>query len=285
MKPIQPKYKNKMSSIKSEVMVHKQGEPSRFLTDDIAVEVPVALVYNYISHAVMMATPENLEEFAIGFSITEEIVNCRDDITHIHIHHGQDGMTVRLQISDDCYDKLKEKRRNLVGRTGCGLCGTETLKQAVRPTRQVEAPAISEQAIIGALKELKDKQALQLITGATHAVAWCDLQGKILLVREDVGRHNALDKVIGVLASSDTDTMTGFIVVTSRASYEMVQKCNRVGIGCLVAISAPTSLAIELSQQANLLLIGFARNQRYVIYNDPNEYYQQQAHLALQGQI
>lgn len=279
MKSIQQN--KKPVSIESDVVIHQSGHQSQYLLDDIAVEVPVALVYNYISHAVMMATPENLEEFAIGFSITEEIVSSREDISHIHVHHGEKGITVRLQISDDCYEKLKGRRRNLVGRTGCGLCGTESLKQAVRPIRPVVAPYVAESAIQSAIATIRHHQLLQQLTGATHAVAWCDINGEIQFVREDVGRHNALDKVIGALKSTSADVENGFVLVTSRASYEMVQKCSQAGIGCLVAISAPTSLAIELAQQANLLLVGFARNQRHVVYHDPHHLYQQQTRLAL----
>jgi FdhD protein len=259
------------TAIKSAVSVHHMGEQVQYVMDDIAVEVPIALVYNYISHAVMMATPDNLEEFAIGFSITEGIVNNRDDIEHIHIHHGEKGITVRLQINDDCYESLKEVRRNIVGRTGCGLCGTEQLNQAIKPVKPVKAPDLTDDIIQKAVQNLRKKQALQILTGATHAVGWSDLQGNIQFVREDVGRHNALDKVIGLLANDAIDTKNGFVVITSRASYEMIQKATQVGIGAVVAISAPTSLAINMAQQSGLLLVGFARSERHVIYNDPKQ--------------
>jgi FdhD protein len=259
------------TAIKSAVSVHHSGEQTQYVMDDIAVEVPVALVYNYISHAVMMATPDNLEEFAIGFSITENIVHSREDIEHIHIHHGEKGITVRLQITDDCYESLKEVRRNIVGRTGCGLCGTEQLNQAIKPAKPVTAPDLSDEIIQKAVQSLRKKQALQILTGATHAVGWSDLQGNIQFVREDVGRHNALDKVIGCLANEGLETQQGFVVITSRASYEMVQKATQVGIGALVAISAPTSLAIQMAEQSGLLLVGFARSERHVIYHDPKQ--------------
>lgn len=239
--------------------------------DEVAVEVPVALVYNYISHAVMMASPTELEDFAVGFSLTEEIVQSVDEIEHIHVHYGETGITVRLQITDERFEALKTRRRNLVGRTGCGLCGAETLKQAIRPVTPVKAPKVSHDAINLALENIRSRQQLNQSTGATHAVAWCDLTGQIIDIREDVGRHNALDKLVGHLARNAINTEAGFVLVTSRASYEMVQKSCFAGIGCLVAISAPTSLAIELAQQAGLLLIGFARTHKQVIYNMPQQ--------------
>lgn len=268
--PTQPK-PELTTTVQCDVSVHQSGEQTQYTTDDIAVEVPVALVYNYISHAVMMATPDNLEEFAVGFSLTEDIVNSPDDISHIHVHHAAEGITVRMQISDDCYEALKERRRNIVGRTGCGLCGTENLKQAIRPVKQVTPLQLSDDIIQKATLALRQHQPLQQLTGATHAVGWCDLEGNVMLTREDVGRHNALDKVIGALKMNNIDTDNGFIVITSRASFEMIQKCTHAGIGALIAISAPTSLAIELAKQANLLLIGFARSKRHVIYHDPND--------------
>jgi FdhD protein len=240
-------------------------------SDEVAVEVPVALVYNYISHVVMMASPVNLEDFAIGFSLTEEIVESREQINHVHITQAKAGITIRLQIADDAFEKLKSKRRNMTGRTGCGLCGIESLKQAIRPIPVVQAPQVSQDVIAQSLETIRANQPINAITGATHAAAWCSLSGKIELVREDVGRHNALDKLIGAMSSMKIDRQQGFILVTSRASYEMVQKTCMAGVGCLVAISAPTSLAIEQARQAGLLLVGFARADKHIIYHDPHQ--------------
>ena len=240
-------------------------------SDEVAVEVPVALVYNYISHVVMMASPVNLEDFAIGFSLTEEIVESRQQINHVHITQAKAGITIRLQIADDAFEKLKSKRRNMTGRTGCGLCGIESLKQAIRPIPAVHAPQVSQDVIAQALETIRANQPINAMTGATHAAAWCSLSGNIEMVREDVGRHNALDKLIGAMSSMMLDHKQGFILVTSRASYEMVQKTCMAGVGCLVAISAPTSLAIEQARQAGLLLVGFARTDKHVIYNDPHQ--------------
>lgn len=250
---------------------HGMVMDSNLMCDDIAVEVPIALVYNCISHAVMMASPADLEDFALGFSLTENIIQHKNEINHIHVHRGKLGITVRMQIIDERFETLKTLRRNMVGRTGCGLCGTETLKQAIRPVPQVQAPVIENNAIQQALTAIKTHQPLQQTTGATHAAAWCNSNGQIILAREDVGRHNALDKLIGAIVKTDISHNKGFVLVTSRASYEMVQKTAMAGLGCLVAVSAPTSLAIEMAKQAGLMLVGFARNNRHVIYHDPKQ--------------
>tara|TARA_R110001606_G_scaffold399222_2_gene582441 strand:- start:96110 stop:96961 length:852 start_codon:yes stop_codon:yes gene_type:complete len=254
------------------VDVRQAGDQcAEYKADDIALEVPVALVYNCISHAVMMTTPADLEDFALGFSLTEGIVKDASEIYDvICINEGKKGFTVHLHISQARLAKLKTRRRNMTGRTGCGLCGTESLKHAIRPISVVNAIDINDDVIQKALNGLPEYQPLQQATGATHAAAWCDMDGKILLAREDVGRHNALDKLIGALVKKGLARDKGFALVTSRASYEMVQKCCSVGISCLVAVSAPTMLAIEQAQEAGLMLVGFARNGRHIIYNNPS---------------
>jgi FdhD protein len=257
------------TAINLAVAVHEDDMATRWMHDDIAVEVPVALVYNYISHAVMMASPNDLQDFALGFSLTENIIADVNEVSHIHVQSGERGITVRLQISDERFEALRERRRNMVGRTGCGLCGVESLKQAIRPVEPVQHIDVPDEAIQTALTNLNKYQPLQQATGATHAAVWCDLTGNVLLAREDVGRHNALDKLIGAFKKSGLSAEEGFVLVTSRASYEMVQKSATAGFGCLVAVSAPTSLAIEQAQQANLKLVGFARDGRHVVYHDP----------------
>ncbi|EPC03784.1 hypothetical protein L861_00375 [Litchfieldella anticariensis FP35 = DSM 16096] len=237
--------------------------------DDIATEVPVALVYNGISHAVMMATPADLEDFALGFSLSEGILQHHDELYGVDIHTEDKGIAVHLHISAQRQAELKLRRRNLTGRTGCGLCGSESLEQAIRPIPTVRAPGLRDSAIQHALSELHRHQPLQAETGACHAAAWCDLDGHIQLAREDVGRHNALDKLIGAMRRENRIPGEGFALVSSRASYEMVHKSCSVGIGALVAISAPTSLAIEQARHAGLMLVGFARSGRHVIYQSP----------------
>lgn len=237
--------------------------------DQIAQEVPVALVYNGVSHAVMMATPADLEDFALGFSLTEGILADSSEFYDCEIARVPEGISLEIKIAAQRMAALRARRRNLAGRTGCGLCGTESLAEAITPVSRVRAPMLSDAAIQQALSMLQHHQPLQSETGATHGAAWCALDGAIQLVREDVGRHNALDKLVGALARSGELNDSGFMLVSSRASYEMVHKSCAVGVGALVAVSAPTSLAIEQAQKAGQLLIGFARPGRHVIYHNP----------------
>ncbi|HEX4326827.1 MAG TPA: formate dehydrogenase accessory sulfurtransferase FdhD [Burkholderiales bacterium] len=238
--------------------------------DRVAEEVPVALEFNGISHAVMLATPRDLEDFALGFSLAEGILDKRADLYDIEIDEAPEGITLRLEIAASCFARLKQYRRNLAGRTGCGLCGTESLAQALRPVpRVVHAFTVDGAAISRGLQAMRAQQVLQQATGAVHAAAWCNAEGEVVLLREDVGRHNALDKLVGALARAHVATDAGFALVTSRASYEMVQKAAMAGIGVLAAISAPTALAIQTAQAANLALAGFAREQDMVLYAHP----------------
>ncbi|GAA0685735.1 formate dehydrogenase accessory sulfurtransferase FdhD [Vreelandella titanicae] len=237
--------------------------------DLLALERPVALVYNGISHAVMMASPTNLEEFALGFSLSEGILANVDECYDLDIHEQPQGLTIHLTIASQRMAELKQRRRSLTGRTGCGLCGTEALEQAIRPIPHVMAPPLSDAAIQRSLRELSAHQPLQAATGASHGAAWCDVWGNIRQLREDVGRHNALDKLIGALAHEASPLGEGFALVTSRASYEMVHKCASAGIGALVAVSAATALAVEQAQASGLLLAGFARPGRHLIYHRP----------------
>ncbi|OWV30395.1 formate dehydrogenase accessory sulfurtransferase FdhD, partial [Halomonas campaniensis] len=237
--------------------------------DLLALERPVALVYNGISHAVMMASPADLEDFALGFSLSEGILASTDECYDLEIHEAPQGLTVQLTIASQRMAELKQRRRSLTGRTGCGLCGTEALEQAIRPIPHVVAPPVSDAAIQRSLQELATHQPLQAATGASHGAAWCDAQGRIQRLREDVGRHNALDKLIGALAREAAPLGGGFALVTSRASYEMVHKCASAGIGALVAVSAATALAVEQAKASGLLLAGFARPGRHLIYHRP----------------
>lgn len=240
--------------------------------DVVAEEMPVAMVYNGISHAVMMATPADLEDFALGFSLTETIIHSPDELYDLELIHGPDGVTAEMTIASERLFALKEQRRNMAGRTGCGLCGTESLEHAIRTLPRLGPhPAISDAAIQSAVNDLKHHQPLQAETGATHAAAWCDVDGTILAVREDVGRHNALDKLVGHHLRSGGNFARGFALISSRGSFEMVQKSATVGIGCLAAVSAPTGLAIREARKANMTLIGFARPGRHVVYDRGEE--------------
>lgn len=245
-----------------------QGAPSHD-RDIIAEEIPVAMIYNGVSHAVMMATPSNLEDFALGFSLSEGILQRPDQLFTIEVQPQAEGIAINMHIAGDCFVRLKEQRRNMAGRTGCGLCGTESLTHVVRAIPPVIPQALpADDVIQRALRNLKSHQPLQLQTGATHGAAWCDTSGEIVLAREDVGRHNALDKLIGArIREQDNQAFTdGFVLISSRASFEMVKKSASVGISSLVAVSAPTALAIREARNSGMNLIGFARTGRHVIY-------------------
>jgi formate dehydrogenase accessory protein FdhD len=235
----------------------------------VAEEVPVAMVYNGVSHAVMLATPADLEDFGTGFSLAEGIVARASEIHDIDTAHHADGIEVRMRVSNRAFEALRARRRSLAGRTGCGLCGVDSLGQVAREVKPVAArPSVDETAIHRAFVALGDGQALHALTGSVHAAAWSRADGTLFAVREDVGRHNALDKLIGAVALAGLDTAQGFAVVTSRASYEMVLKLASVGGGLLAAISAPTGLAIDLAGRAGITLCGFVRDGRMAIYTE-----------------
>lgn len=248
-----------------------QGGEHESRRDYVAEEVPVALLYNGVPHVVMMSTPQDLDDFAYGFSLTENIVASPKDILSVHSHNRAEGIEVRIRIPEACMQGLSDKGRNLTGRTGCGLCGAVTLRQAVRHPQPVGAGLqVGAQSLQHALQTMRSHQAINRYTGAVHAAAWA-MPGKgIVNVREDVGRHNALDKLIGALAKTHADFGAGFVLVTSRASYELVQKVASVGITLLAAISAPTGLAIRLAEEAGVTLVGFARDNRHVVYTNPH---------------
>ena len=235
--------------------------------DDIAAETPVALTYNKRSHVVMMVTPTDLEDFAVGFSLTEGIIRQVSDILQMSVIERDEGLELAMTVNEACFSRLSEQRRNLVGRTGCGLCGAESLDQAMRhPAVVASGMSVTADAIQAAVNSLNDNQPLQVLTGAVHGAAWCNTEGEIKALREDVGRHNALDKLIGHLAGSGFDPTAGFVLVSSRASYEMVFKAAAVGMELLVAVSAPTTLAIDFAQRSGLTLVGFARPGRHNVY-------------------
>nr|WP_198320896.1 formate dehydrogenase accessory sulfurtransferase FdhD [Azohydromonas aeria] len=245
-----------------------QAGVPREVEDFVADEVPVALQFNGLSHAVMLATPLDLEDFAVGFSLSEGIVDHAGDVFGMDVETVDQGIVLHVEVASRCLARLKERRRALSGRTGCGLCGVESLAQALPRCKRRVAPAVLPAAALsGALDGMRARQALQSATGATHAAAWCGPRGELRLLREDVGRHNALDKLIGALAREGLDAADGFFAVTSRASYEMVQKTVRAGVGTLAAISAPTALAVRTAQAAGLCLIGFARGRDWVAYS------------------
>ena len=240
---------------------------SEVLEETVAEEIAVALVYNGISHAVMMATPCDLEDLGRGFSLTEQIVESVREIYDIEVEAVAGGIEVRLDIAAQRMVALRERRRTLAGRTGCGLCGVDSIAAAMRPVARLARSAlVSRQSIARAMASLPDAQPINRINGATHAAAWARADGTLLAVREDVGRHNALDKLCGALAAEAATPTDGFVVVTSRCSYEMVHKAAAMGAAAIAAVSAPTSLAIETAELAGIVLAAFVRDGRLTAY-------------------
>ncbi|MDD4912810.1 MAG: formate dehydrogenase accessory sulfurtransferase FdhD [Sideroxydans sp.] len=249
---------------KVQMEVHRPGCAPQ--SDTIAEEVPVAFEYNGISHTVMLATPSDLEDFALGFSLTEGIVTRRSEVFDIEIEEAEAGITLHLKIAGGAFARLKERRRSLAGRTGCGLCGAESLTQVMRELAPVaDGNVFPLAAISEGMHRLPAQQVLQMSTGAVHAACHVASDGSISHVREDVGRHNALDKTLGALAAVDAKP-EGALLITSRASFEMVQKSAALGYGILAAVSAPTAAAIRLAEKHNLTLVGFLRGSNCTIY-------------------
>ncbi len=248
-----------------ERLIWSEGERA-FDTDTVVTEVPVALVYNGVSHVVMMATPTHLNDLALGFSLSEGILESPAQLLDFELQQQEQGLELNLTIAAEAFAKLKDRRRNLTGRSGCGLCGIESLAQAIpAPTRINREWNVSHQAIALAVERLGSAQLLKGKSGGVHGAAWCSLQGEIELLREDVGRHNALDKLLGSL-HHNPHAARGFVLVTSRASYEMVAKVASHHIPLLAAVSAPTSLAIQQAEEAGVTLVAYAQAKRQVVF-------------------
>ncbi|MEP6990884.1 MAG: formate dehydrogenase accessory sulfurtransferase FdhD [bacterium] len=236
--------------------------------ETLAEETPVTFVYNGVSHAVMMATPSDLEDFATGFSITEGLVGDGAAISSIAVVRYAKG--IELQIDTTAEVATEARRRRLSGRSGCGICGMADVEQVLRTLPRVEsATRFASHAVSLAMRELADAQPLNRATGAVHAAGWASVDGAVHIVREDVGRHNALDKLIGVLVRGGIDPATGFVVLTSRGSFELVQKVAVFGAALVAAVSAPTGLAVRMAEQAGITLAGFARADRVTVYTHP----------------
>ncbi len=239
-------------------------------TDTLAEETAVCLCYNGSAHAVMMATPTDLEDFARGFTLTEGIVDTAEEIGALGVHAEPDRVTIDISVPEVRRTRIEQRRRNLEGRSGCGQCGIAELDEVLRrppplPRTLLLAPA----ALHRAVAELTGGQPLGASTGTLHAAAWAARDGGIGVVREDVGRHNALDKVIGQLMQRRIDPAGGFVLLTSRASHELVLKCAIAGIELVAAVSGATSLAARLAEACNLTLVGFTRTGRHVVYSCP----------------
>jgi FdhD protein len=246
------------------------GDSSQQLESQLAAEVPVALVYNGRPHAVMMCTPADLEDFGVGFTVTELIASAAD-ISRVDVVKYARGIELQMEIPSAAAEALASRGRAIVGRTGCGLCGVEVIDDALREPRIVASDLrVSRNALWKASESLGSHQPLNNDTSAIHAAAWANTEGTLRVVREDVGRHNALDKVIGALARAKQDAGDGFALVTSRASYELVQKSAVAGIPLLAAVSRPTALAVDLAEQAGITLIGLLRGRTANVYSHQN---------------
>jgi len=233
----------------------------------VAEEVPVALVYDGRPHVVMMATPGDLEDLAIGFTLTEGIVASLADIGRIVVVRASHAVELQLEIPAPAAEALRDRARSLEARTGCGLCGVRHVEDVLRaPSRLPDGFVIRADALWLAGESLAAHQALNQQTHAVHAAAWATSEGTLAVVREDVGRHNALDKVLGAVARAGQPLDHGFALVTSRASYELVQKCATLGVPLLAAVSRPTGLAIRLAESANVALVGLLRGRTANVY-------------------
>jgi FdhD protein len=244
-----------------------EGGRAQERTEQVAEETPVAIVYNGIPHVVMMATPSDLEDFALGFSITEELSRSPADLTTIQVVRYGQGIEIQATVAPECEATIASRNRRLTGRTGCGICGTDSIEGVLKQLHPVASSATVTTAVLeNACRLLVGHQALNSAAGAVHAAGWASLAGEVQLAREDVGRHNALDKLIGAMLARGVDPRSGFLVVTSRASFEMVQKATVFGAALLTAISGPTGLAVRIAEQAGLTLVGFARAGRLTVY-------------------
>ncbi len=248
---------------------YDSGPTGPELTRAVAVEAPVQIVIGAAPFAVMMATPNDLEDFAYGFSLTEQIAESVADIRGVEVEAVEDGLKLKIAISGPRLQAHLARGRAMSGRTGCGLCGIEDFSQmpSPRPPLHPQAP-IPPEAIRAALGELETRQPLNQVTRAVHAAAWCDREGAIVLVREDVGRHNALDKTIGALSRAGVAPDSGFFVITSRCSFEMVAKVAIFGASTLVSVSAPTSLALERAQKFGVRVIAVARRDQALCFDE-----------------
>lgn len=247
-----------------------EGADKRNSVRTIAEEVPVSLVYKGISHVVMMASPADLEEFGLGFSLSEGIIQSPEELTFIDVMDTDQGYIISMDIPNERYKPISKRKRHMAGRTGCGLCGVESLDEA-RPKLETVTSDLATDvtAIYKAFDTLHPHQPGKQATGAIHAAAWADETGDIKLVREDVGRHNALDKLIGAMGREGYDFADGFCLITSRCSYEMVQKAVFMNMPVLAAISAPTTLAVDMAESAGLTLAALARHETVTLFTHP----------------
>jgi FdhD protein len=234
-------------------------------------ETAVALTYNGGTYAVMMATPQDLRDFAMGFSLSEGVINSVADIESLDLVRLGDAVELRMWLNEPEADRLRERRRHIAGPTGCGLCGIESIAEAMRPAAVVGGGRqFSSAQIMAAMRDLPSRQKLNIETRAVHAAAFWDEASGIVALREDVGRHNALDKLAGALAHSSVVASEGIILLTSRVSVEMVQKSAAIGAPVMVSVSAPTALAVRMAEVAGITLVAVARADGFEVFTHPH---------------
>jgi len=241
----------------------------------VAAEVPIAVSFLGIGYAVMMATPADLEDLAVGFARSERLIDGAEQVIGIEVRESEEGgILLGIELADDRHQRVFERVRHRVGESSCGMCGIENLEQALRPLPRVEAPVpVATDRLFAALEILRNHQPLNGETGAVHAAAFFDGAGTVVAAREDVGRHNAFDKLVGHGMRAGVDFGNGFALLTSRCSYELVEKAALAGIRLLVTVSAPTTLAVDRAREAGLTLIALARSDAMLVMTDPHALY------------
>ena len=242
-------------------------EPSE-AAREVPVEMPVNVVYDSTPFAVMMTTPKDLEDFAFGFSLTEGVIEQASDIHRVEVHEAERGIELHVSFAPWATPRTGDRARNTAGRTGCGLCGIDQLDALpMASVRKHKRATVQVNSMHRALAALEQGQDLNQVTHAVHAAAWCTADGDIVAIREDVGRHNALDKLIGALIRAGHKADDGFLVITSRCSFEMVEKAAVYGASTIVAISAPTSLAVDRARLHDMTLLAVARRDGALAFN------------------
>ena len=258
-------------SVSTEISVDRWSQgATTHTTDQVAEEVPIAIVFHNVPHVVMLATPANFEDFAVGFTLSEGLVGHPDEIREVEVTQGAEAVDVRVTVVWERFTELLHRRRNLTGRTGCGLCGAETADDAIREVAKVgPGTNVTTQDLHAAIEQLGSLQPINARTGSVHAAAWVVPGKGIQLVREDVGRHNALDKLSGALARAAIVASEGMILLTSRGSVEMVQKSAAIGAPVMVSVSAPTALAVRIADAAGITLAAIARADGFEVFTHP----------------
>ncbi len=245
----------------------REGEAKR-TRRAIPEETPIAVTFDGSSYAVMMATPADVEDFAIGFALTEDVIETPGDIESLEIVEAEDGIEARMWLKPELSQRQRARRRSILGPTGCGLCGSESIAQALKPVRTVEsARKVRPSELVAGMAALQERQALNARTRAVHAAGLYANGG--IIVREDVGRHNALDKVVGAAMRAGTPAESGVVLMTSRVSIELVQKTARLGASVLAAISAPTALAVRVAESAGITLVAVLRGSDFEVFTYP----------------